>query len=217
MTEQEWLTCTDPDAMLTFLRGKSSERKLRLFACSCCRRIWHLLTDERSRKGVEIAERYADGEASDEEMEVAFRAAWAVLTHCLGPQAAAAEAAAESTWGHDAFGPPYHLSLLTYSIFFAVGEDKSERIAQCRLLREVIGNPFLPPQPFLSATLTWNGGTVTQLARHIYDDRAFDRLPILADALEEAGCTDTDILNHCRQPGEHVRGCWLVDMLLGKS
>jgi hypothetical protein len=65
--------------------------------------------------------------------------------------------------------------------------------------------------------LSWNDGIVPKLAQAIYDDRVFDRLPILADALEEAGCTNADILNHCRRPGEHVRGCWVVDLLLGKS
>ena len=65
--------------------------------------------------------------------------------------------------------------------------------------------------------LAWNGGTVFNLAQGIYDQRAFDSLPILADALEEAGCQDADILGHCRQPGPHVLGCWAVNLLLGKS
>jgi hypothetical protein len=64
---------------------------------------------------------------------------------------------------------------------------------------------------------SWLTSTVTSLAQAIYTDRAFDRLPILADALEDAGCTNQDILAHCRQPGEHVRGCWVVDLLLAKS
>jgi len=63
----------------------------------------------------------------------------------------------------------------------------------------------------------WLTSTVTSLAQSIYQERAFDRLPILADALEDSGCTNPDILNHCRQPGEHVRGCWVVDLLLGKE
>ena len=65
--------------------------------------------------------------------------------------------------------------------------------------------------------VAWNDGTVRKIAQAIYDERAFDRLPILADALEDAGCDNADILNHCRNGGEHVRGCWVVDLLLGKT
>jgi hypothetical protein len=87
---------------------------------------------------------------------------------------------------------------------------------QAKLVRDIFSNPFRPPS-LDPSWLSWNDGTIPKLAQAIYDDRAFDRLPILADALEEAGCTNADILNHCRQPGEHVRGCWVVDLLLGKS
>jgi hypothetical protein len=65
--------------------------------------------------------------------------------------------------------------------------------------------------------LTWNHAAVLAIARHIYDDRAFHDLPIMADALEDAGCTNADLLAHCRGPGPHVRGCWVVDLMLGKS
>src|SRR5580700_183934 len=68
MTETEWMTCTDPTPMLKFLQGKASERKLQLFACACCRRIWHLLADERSQRAVEVMERYVDGQACREEI-----------------------------------------------------------------------------------------------------------------------------------------------------
>ena len=87
---------------------------------------------------------------------------------------------------------------------------------QVQLLRDVFGNPFraININPSLVA---WNGGTVVKLAQAIYDDRAFDRLPILADALEDAGCDNADILAHCRGPGPHVRGCWVVDLILGKE
>ena len=88
--------------------------------------------------------------------------------------------------------------------------------SQARLVREVFGNPFravsVPP-----VCRAWNSGTMVKLAQAIYDDRAFDRLPVLADALEESGCTDPVILDHCRSGGEHVRGCWVVDLLLGKG
>src|SRR5205807_298981 len=85
---------------------------------------------------------------------------------------------------------------------------------QLMLLHDIIGNPFRPVR-FDPSCLTYNDGTVVKLARSIYDERAFDRLPILADALEEAGCQDGEILGHCRQPGMHVRGCWVVDCLTG--
>src|SRR5262249_7517154 len=85
----------------------------------------------------------------------------------------------------------------------------------CGLLREIVGNPFRPPA--VSPTcLTWNDATVPRIAQAIYDERAFDRLPILADALEDAGCDDADLRNRCRGEGGHVRGCWAVDLLLEK-
>lgn len=87
---------------------------------------------------------------------------------------------------------------------------------QCDLLRDIIGNPFLPLS-FDPVWLSGNDAAAVMLAEAIYEDRAFDRLPILGDALEEAGCADTEILGHCRQPGSHARGCWVVDLLLNKE
>ena len=84
------------------------------------------------------------------------------------------------------------------------------------LFRDIFGNPF-HPVAIDAAWLTWNNATVPAIARHIYDDRAFHELPLLADALEDAGCTDADLLAHCRGLGPHVRGCWVVDLLLGKT
>ncbi len=92
----------------------------------------------------------------------------------------------------------------------------TERKAQACLVRDVFGNPFrkVAVDP---AWLGWKDGTMVKLAQGIYDDRAFDRLPVLADALEEAWCDNGSILAHCRQPGEHVRGCWALDLCLGKE
>jgi len=81
------------------------------------------------------------------------------------------------------------------------------------LLRDIIGNPFRR----VTADLRWLTSTAVVLARSIYEERAFDRLPILADALEEAGCDNPDVLAHCRGDGPHVRGCWAVDLVLGKG
>jgi hypothetical protein len=221
MTEAEWLICTDPQKMLWFLRDKASERKMQMFAAACCRRIWHLLTDERSRQVVEVAERYADAQATEEELETASVAAWAVcheesneLPDYIPDSAslAAYNVAIPFGWwgGAPAFVAPHEIAREVSA------NSGTEGGAQCVLLREIFGHPFhsVPIDPLL---LTWNNGIVLKLAQAIYDERAFNRLPILADSLEEAGCTDADILAHCRQPGEHARGCWVLDLLLGKS
>ena len=97
--------------------------------------------------------------------------------------------------------------------FGEVKNDVEELQAQQAILRDM----ECPSSTLVDHTwLAWRDGTILKLAQAIYDDRAFDRLPVLADALEEAGCHDADILAHCRAPGPHVRGCWVVDLLLGK-
>ncbi len=219
MTEAEWLTCTDTCAMLQFLGGKGSERKFRLFACACCRRIGHLLTDERSRKGVEVAEQFADAKASEDELNMARRAAWAVSSHRIDRLAVASEAAAEALWLNDAYGSAYHAHFASYNSYYSVGEaaSASECAVQRRILGDIFGNPFRSFPALAVSWLAWNDGAIRKIAQAIYDARAFDCLPLLADALEDAGCTDADILAHCREPGEHVRGCWVVDLLLGKE
>ncbi|MBP3957292.1 hypothetical protein J8F10_18765 [Gemmata sp. G18] len=95
----------------------------------------------------------------------------------------------------------------------ASGGATDERAAQVELLRDIFGNPFRP----LTFDLAWLTSDVLALAHGIYEERAFDRVPILADALQDAGCDNTDILSHCRSEGAHVRGCWVVDLVLGKS
>jgi hypothetical protein len=89
----------------------------------------------------------------------------------------------------------------------------AEQVVQATLLRDIFGNPFRPA----ALDPAWRTETVLALARGIYEERAFDRMPILADALQDAGCTDEDVLSHCRGPGPHARGCWVVDLVLGKE
>ncbi len=98
----------------------------------------------------------------------------------------------------------------------ATAEPEVERGVQAELLRDCLGNPFCPVS-IDPAWLMWKEGAIRKLAQAIYDDRAFDRMPTLADALEEAGCDNANILEHCRSGGPHVRGCWVVDLLLGKE
>jgi hypothetical protein len=230
MTEPEWLTCNDPQPMLEFLRGRASERKLRLFAVACCRRIWHLLPDQRCRRAIRTAEDFAEGKGGvgllrkvEEAGEFYYDNREDVLEERLGYFTGGAifqlgqERLASDIVAAAASGAVACSTLDAGGDRLAADAAKhGESAAQCQLLRDIVGNPFhsVSVDP---AWPSWDDGSIPKLAQVIYDDRAFDRLPILADALEEAGCTDADILNHCRQGGEHVRGCWVVDLVLGKA
>jgi len=236
MTETEWPACTDPTPMLDFLRGKASERKLRLYGAACCRAVWDILTDGRARAAVEALEVYVDqpsfsdadwrfvnGEAraafsaaktpacqnANSPRTAACAAAYAVVRLCAEDAAAAAIGACYQTVNAVARSRP------TEPGFFRSAWEPTYR-SRAELLRDQIGNPFCPVA-INPNWLTWNDCTVRRIAQVIYDQRAFDRMPILADALEDAGCDNADILDHCRSEGPHVRGCWLVDLLLGKE
>jgi hypothetical protein len=225
MTEQEWLACTDPTPMLKFLRRKATKRKLRLFACACCRQVWRMLKDEVSRQAVEISESFADGEVTAKGLAGAARKAneaadllrfEAPLSMRLATWAArdAADAAAMAAEkGLDAGRVAATAEMVRAAITYTPARPK----CQCALLRDLFGNPFHPQPALDPAWLAWHDGTARKLAQAIYLERRFADLPVLADALEEAGCSDADILNHCRQSAEHVRGCWVVDLLLGKE
>jgi hypothetical protein len=208
VTESEWLGCTDPKPMLRFLLGKASNRKFRLFTVACSRRIWHLLSDERSRKAVDIAEKVADGLVSNTERgnaaTEAIQAAWDLEGNDPSWPAEAAFHTVDSD-RVDAQAAAH------YAAFTETDES-----AQAALLRDIMGNPFRLVTTE-SSWAEWNNGIVLKLAQGIYEDQAFDRLPVVADALEDAGCTDATILDHCRLLGNHVRGCWVIDRLLGKE
>jgi hypothetical protein len=232
MTEAQWLAATDPQVMLTFLqaRGRASDRKLRLFAVACCRRIWDCLMDRRSCEAVEVSERYADGLARGEELAEAWgaaRAAARVLDH--HPAWAAA-------WVADAGDPSSRTSLESAkgagppgTAPWDVGkttEFRDERAAQASLLRDLFGPlPFRLLPPLAPSLLDWNGGLVLHLALSAYECRAEPgghldpaRLAVLCDALLDAGLPpDAEILQHLRGPGPHWRGCWPLDLLLGRG
>ncbi|MGE3806861.1 MAG: hypothetical protein AB7K24_19515 [Gemmataceae bacterium] len=222
MTETEWLTTCDPDLMLDHVRDSTSERKLRLFAIACCRSFWHLLSDEVSRQAVEVAERYVDRLAPHEERDAACRAAWSAIS-LQSPErwkraaALAAGRVVDSDW--PLFGRWYGSSKFGKEhAWNAVMEIQNypRRPERCHLIREIFGNPFRSVG-IDKGCLQWNDGTVPRIAQWIYDERSFDDLPILADALEESGCRQAQLLAHCRAPGSHVRGCWALDLVLGKE
>lgn len=283
MTEDEWLDCRDVVQQNCFLmaKGNESHRKLRLFLCACCRHAYDRLTDEQRRwvshvatyltpqpgrvvgdiwqvfqHAVEVAERFADGLATESERRTTYTAVRAVSRHYdeiansgpfpgqdpahedainMGCHAAAAAdcaisllpAAAEQTVrlaadavayaGASGAGVPggdpavdmdaNHPHMLA---------RRAERAAQWKLLVDIFGEESRSKK-INPDWLRWQDGTVPKLAQGIYGERAFDRLPVLADALEEAGCHDAEILGHCRHPGPHHRGCWLVDLLTGRN
>lgn len=307
--EADWLACCDPAVMLRFLRPpredlagdgpggavlseeRISDRKLRLFACGCCRQVWNLLTDEaecfrcggkgllhprtycpdcndngegvtpgrinRSRRAVEVAERYVDGGATKEEMAEARD----VVAPAYPP-------------GNDAtmlvrWSMTTSADLVARRVLVKWQDLKQSPATQADLLRCIVGNPwrsltvkcpecfgrgevnYIEPQPFVahvkrvrptkedltlpikrkqcdhchgngyapginSQWLRWHSGTVPRMAQAIYDERSFGDCPILADALADAGCNHAGILSHLRGPGPHVRGCWVIDLILGK-
>jgi hypothetical protein len=275
MTEHEWQTADDPRPMLEFLKRRASARKLRLFACACCRRVEHLLREPWCKPTIDVAERYLDGQAGEEEWNkqigvgvlntpmpydypphghkvgawyayraagellhgqcdwkfdhVAWAAAAAAATAAVGWDDEAWDAALRAAWvgsGQEPLDGDDWDEVRGSDAVWEMGWDSFtcfpawavERAVQAALLRDIVGNPFVRRKVrLLPAWRTWNGGAVSKLAQAIYLERALERLPILADALEEAGCTSAEILDHCRKPGVHVRGCWVLDQLLGKA
>lgn len=204
MTQNEWQTASEPQALLAHLQqsGNPSPRKLRLFAVACSRRLWPHI-DTLGRAAVEIAEQFADGMASPEQMRAARLA-------CQGAGSQAAWYAAAS---NPAIGAR-NAARSAQSAAAQTGSETAELLAQAKLLREVFGNPF---QPVLYDLFWLREKLTVELAQSIYDDSAFERMPELADALHTAGCHDSAILNHCRQTEPHVRGCWLLDLVLRKG
>ena len=219
---------------------------MRLFACACCRRILHVFTDKISRKTIEFAERFADGKATRNDLHgnawgkpgqafpVIERKAWDAAHNSAAYGARMVERAVlaadkemfrawesmfDAAWRK--FGCSLHeaeeaadASMPADWVSRGKPAGREERKHQSFVCRDIFG-----PLPFRSVTVeqTWLTSTVTSLATAIYQERAFDRLPILADALEDAGCPQHDILSHLRSSGEHVLGCWPLDLVLGKE
>jgi len=234
MTESEWLVCLEPDKMWCWhpdaANTKRIARKVRLFAVACCRSIWNVLDDARLRTAVEVAEGFVDGVTPQEELSAtsvsmhteegfvlppsvphaAYEAvAWTVLDD---RELFLSEAVSAAGWARDALGgrdklPVHEQEQLRLTLL------KGEEQRQGQYLHCIFGNPFHP----VVLDPSWLTTTVLALARQMYESRDFSTMPILADALQDAGCDNAEILEHCRGPGPHVRGCWLVDLLLGKE
>lgn len=240
MTEEQWLGCADDVEWLAnyvIFQTRATDRKARLFACACCHRIERQLGDELLRL-LESTEQFADGKLLRSALEQMTQAGWRKF-HPRANQRDVPKAslAAESAVLHAAefaysdrcedyeTEDDHHYAIwasihsvhvvnIEARVWPANAEaTKAERRSQVQLLRDIFGNPF---RPVLVAP-AWQSTDVVSLAQAIYDERAFDRMPILGDAMEDAGCTNEEILAHCRGPGPHSRGCWVVDLILGKE
>lgn len=231
MDEAMWLACADPIPMLSFWKEKASDRKLRLFSMVCCWRVRHFCTSECGRRAFDVADRFVEGLASDAEREETRLALEAML-------------AAEQ---RKPFDPGNHVGSNYYAhwvvacalmdegwfstnalysarnVAYDKGGDegmKREEAVLAAAVRDIFGNPFRS----FTFDPAWRTSTVTGIAQAAYEERHLPsgeldptRLAILADALEDAGCTDRQILDPLREPGPHVRGCFAVDLLLAKE
>jgi len=248
MNEAEWLACGNPETMLKALRERASVRKLRLFACACVRRIWHLLVSPNSRRAVEVMERFVDGQATEEQRIVAANGAGVLVRNCnarvlptcgsRGQRFTASsllwEPSSATTRWLGGGGPPLLGSWPTGS-----GRRHRTRTQSPGKGRQV--RACAPSSGNCAVRLAAGRLRQTLFGRRLSKDRG-ERLwssrwhkpptksvpflmvlwrthvsGVLADALEEAGCTDADVLSHCRGPGAHVRGCWLLDRLTGRE
>ena len=233
MTEAEWLSATDCRPMIAVLRAAPNWRKMRLAGCGCGRRILPFLKDAWVHSLLVAAESAADNECEQSHVDsilaanqpffdvraaeytqyngiagIAFAAGHHPSNHMfenalswLG-SAAAWEQVPDAVLTQDDWGGPNDPAWQA--------ADVNERVAQISLLRDIFGNPFRP----VSFDPAWRTDTAVSLARGMYDSRDFGAMPILADALQDAGCEDEQVLLHCREPGPHVRGCWVCDAVL---
>lgn len=244
MTEQEWLACDRPHWMLKELRPwKSRGRKMCLYVCASCRLRWNRLK-EPCLNLLDVAERHADGLADQREYKLAMQTVSRMtrrdklaggdngpplygqvildflrFKHLPGwegdsPQVERHDYLSDETKRSRKAMRSQGMDVITEEQAVEVQAEYDAFMKNhTGFLSDIFGNPFRP----VVAEPTRLPPKVVALAQAIYDERAFDRLPVLADGLEEAGCTDADILAHCRGPGPHVRGCWVVDLLLGKG
>jgi hypothetical protein len=221
MTEEEWLACEETEDMRAVLVRLGNNRKLRLFAAACLGECLHLLPGKEGLYVFSLNEENAAVEVD----ETTWRTARGVCKHQGYSSGSEPErvlyAAVNPDAGWTAVGVAWHTASLLASAAMAPGgwtptwsEQRSEHHThiqrrQYQFLCDIFGIALR----HVSFDRSWHTSDVLAVARGIYQEKAFDRMPILADALQDAGCDNEEVLNHCRQPGVHVRGCWCVDLV----
>ncbi|MFO0824399.1 MAG: hypothetical protein U0792_15005 [Gemmataceae bacterium] len=238
MTEAEWLACDDPYRLMLYGPRRASRRQCLLAICGYARRIERYIPHRTVVLYLTECEQAADGLASIDNTNDGIHNRLQALSpsfpkesphHRLSTSLLAClfTAAMEKPYIH-----PASYQSVRGAVTNLMGIDPSndelnprlhseswrvaweqEGTAQVNIIRDIFGNPFRP----VAFDAEWRTSTAVALAQQMYESRDFSTMPILADALQDAGCVNEDILNHCRGDGPHVRGCWVVDMLLGKS
>lgn len=209
MTEADWLASNDYELMEEFLGARATERKSRLLACACCRLLGKFIGHPAAAQAIDAVERFADGVTTATEVAAAAVAGREAAKRQTNENRRVAIMA--TVWAAE--------DRLTIARTGAcVRCVAHERLSagwpeQAALLRDVFGNPFRP----VVFSLSWRTSTVVALAQQMYESRDFSAMSILADALQDAGCADIEVLAHCQGAGPHVRGCWVVDLALGKE
>lgn len=217
MTEEQWATTDRPNSVLYDIerngRQLLTNRKIRLFACGCYRLIWNQITLPSIHRLVELAEARADRLIKQSELS---KYRYAEGDPPRNSPDYLLQSYTKSLLGSKVV--PGYIAWLTRSATnperYQHGGQWQACPEQANLARDIFGNPFRP----VAFDPDWRTSTAVALAQQMYDTRDFAAMPILADALQDAGCESPDILDHCRNPnGVHVRGCWVVDLLTGRS
>jgi hypothetical protein len=223
MTEAEWLACDRVNTpLMNWLRNRGSDRRFFLAAAGWVRQVERHLSGEEHRALLPLVESFADGGTGESELN--RKCFYANLLHeervvglmreGTSPEAARRQLAADAA-AVLAATPPNGWMAAINALKEAgrVGKQSLRRVQQMVLLRDIFGNPLRP----VAFDPSWRTSAAVGIAQTMYESRDFAAMPILADALEDAGCDSADVLTHCRGDGPHVRGCWVVDLVLGKA
>ena len=232
MNEHAWHRCDRLYELFAFAQDHLSDRKRRLFAVACCRRGLHLMPNDDTRHALAIAERYALELESEESLEKAEMLAF--LAHLdARDRSVVVEGEVGMPWSRSTELITQAVSLAAshgvYASFDAADHarraiaegggwrgEQVEEVVQCRLFREMFGPTLFHAIRIDPLWLCANDRAVSRIAEEI-EAGAAELYPILGDAIEDAGCSDSAILTHCREYADHVRGCWLVDLVLGRN